>query len=254
MLEKLIATEVYHFFLVFARVGAAFMFMPGFSAAYFIQRSRLSLALAICVVLTPSLSSILPQMPTSPFELGLDLFFEISVGVFLGIVMQTMFAALHLAGNKLSMAIGFGAAMAFDPTTANQSAIINSVFSIIAITLIFVTDLHHLMLGAVFDSYSLFKSGVGLPVDDFSKYLSLLLTKGFHIGFQLAAPFIVFSYVIYTGMGIITKLMPQLHIFFVTLPLQILLGTSLLAMAISTIMMYFLQYYEKELIAFLTPV
>jgi flagellar biosynthetic protein FliR len=167
--------------------------------------------------------------------------------------MQTMIAALHLAGNKLSMSMGFGSAMAFDPTTANQSAIINSILSLLAITLIFVTDLHHLMLGGVFDSYTLFKVGAPLPVDDFSKYLSLLLAKGFHIGFQLASPFIVFSLILYTGMGLVSKLMPQLHIFFLTLPLQIFLGTSLFAISLSTIMMFFLKYYESELIAFMNP-
>ena len=92
------SANVFAVLVIFARVGAAIAFLPGFSAVYVPMRMRLLIALAMSVLLTPTLSSTLPPMPDTPVALALLLLGESAVGLFLGSVARIFFAALQTAG------------------------------------------------------------------------------------------------------------------------------------------------------------
>ena len=119
-----------------------------------------------------------------------------------------------------------------------------------ALTVIFITDIHHLMLSAVIDSYHLFPVASSLPVGDFSDYMSQTLNQSFIMGFKIGSPFIAFSLVFYVGMGLVSRLMPQLNIFFLSLPLQIYLGLGLLFITTPIMILWFIKYYEEGLLRF----
>jgi len=165
--------------------------------------------------------------------------------------MQFLYAALNLAGSLAGQAIGFSNAQAFDPTTLNQSIIIETFITLIAITVIFITDIHHLMISAIIDSYHLFQPGSSLPFGDFANQLSTSLNSSFIMGFKLGSPFVAFTIIFYTGMGLVSRLMPQLNIFFLSLPLQIYLGLGLLFITIPTIIIWFNRYFDSGLHLFL---
>lgn len=249
-MTQLLNLEIYQFIFVFLRIGSAMVVMPGFAVSYVTERQRLSIALAVTVVLVPFLSSYLPPAPTDFLEFLRIALFEIIYGVFMGIYMQIMYSALSLVGNFAGQAISFSNAQSFDPTFQNQSIVIETFLSLVALTIIFVTDLHHLMLSAVIDSYKIFPVGSALPVADFSDFLSQTVNKSFIIGFKIASPFIAFSIVFYVGMGLVSRLMPQLNIFFLSLPLQIYLGLGLLFLTTPIMILWFTKYYEDGLIKF----
>jgi Flagellar biosynthesis pathway, component FliR len=92
------------------------------------------------------------------------------------------------------------------------------------VLLILATDLHHLMFRAVVDSYELFRPGQSLPVSDMSNLLATTLAASFRLGLQLAAPLVVFGLVFYGGLGVLARLMPQMPVFFVALPVQLMMG------------------------------
>lgn len=242
---QLLDIELYKFILIFLRIGAAIMLLPGFRTAYVNTNVRLCFALALCFILLLPLSSQLPARPASFAETIRIVFTEISFGVFLGIFVQILFSALNLVGNIGGQAIGFANAQIFDPTSQNQSVIIDSFLSIIALTVIFITDLHHLMLSAVIDSYRLFPVGAPLPTGDFSNSLSTTLNQSFIIGFKIGSPFIAFTIIFYVGMGLVSRLMPQLNIFFLSLPLQIYLGLGVMFITIPIMIIWFTKYFEN---------
>ena len=200
-MTQLLNLEIYQFIFVFLRIGSAILLMPGFAVSYVTERQRLSIALAITIVLVPFLSSYLPPTPSDfLYFLRLSLF-EITYGIFLGLFMQSLYSALSLVGNFAGQAISFSNAQIFDPTFQTQSIVLETFLSIIALTVIFITDLHHLMLSAIADSYQLFPVGMALPVSDFSDFMSQTVNASFVIGFKIASPFIAFSIVFYVGMG-----------------------------------------------------
>lgn len=246
-MTQLLNLELYKFILIFLRIGTAIMLMPGFMSSYINPSLRLGIALGLTIILVPVLNDSLP-MPSENFAINArTLMFEITYGVFLAIFMQILFSALGLAGNISGQAIGFSNAQMFDPTFQTQSLVIDSFLSIVALTVVFLTDTHHLMLSAVIDSYQLFPVSSTLPVADFANSLSETLNKSFTIGFKLGSPFVAFTIVFYVGMGLVSRLMPQLNIFFLSLPLQIYLGLGLLFLTIPVIIMWFIEYFETGL-------
>ncbi len=251
-MTQLLNLEIYQFMLVFLRIGSAILLMPGFAASYVTERQRLTIALAVTLVLVPFLSSYLPPAPADFLDFLKLALFEITYGIFIGVFMQMLYSALSMVGNFAGQAIGFSNAQIFDPTFQTQSIVLETFLSIIALTVIFITDLHHLMLSAVVDSYRLFPVGMPLPFGDFSDFLSRTANESFIIGFKIASPFIAFSIVFYVGMGLISRLMPQLNIFFLSLPLQIYLGLGLLFITTPMMILWFAKFYENGLMKFVS--
>ena len=246
-MTELLAADLYTYALVFLRVGSVFMLMPGFAASYVNMQTRLILALAVSLILQPMVSGILPVQPDN-FSLELQYMInEIAIGLFLGIIMQMLFFALNLAGAIASQAIGFANAQLFDPAFQGQSMLIESFLSVVAITLIFVTDIHHLMFEALVDSYKLFAPGQAISWGDIADHATQTMNQSFDFGFKLGAPFIAFTIIFYSCMGLLSRLMPQLNIFFLSLPVQIFLGLGVLLITVPVILTVFFSYYGEGL-------
>lgn len=248
---QLLSAEIYQFAIIFLRIGSALMIMPGFSSSYVNVRMRLSVALILSVILTPAVGQYIPAQPTDMATQAKIYFFEITYGIFLGVIMQMLYFVVNLFGNFAGQSSGFANAQIFDPTTQNQSIVTETFVSIIAITIIFITDLHHLMLSAVIDSYHIWPAAAELPVNDFADFLSKTMNESFIVGFKIGSPFIAFTIIFYTGMGLLSRLMPQLNIFFLSLPLQIYLGLGLLLITTPAMMMWFCRHYEATLMKFI---
>ncbi|MCP4395497.1 MAG: flagellar type III secretion system protein FliR [Alphaproteobacteria bacterium] len=250
MLEELLASEVFQFIIVFIRLGAAMMFMPGYSSAYVPARVRLSIAVAIALLITPVIGGNLPSPPDSAIILTLLIAKEITIGIFFGMMLQYVLAALDLAGNQIGLGLGLNMANAFDPMFNSNSPIVATFFSTIIVVLLFITNMHHLMVAAIIDSYQVFTPGDTLPNHDMLKYSVSTIGKSFIIGFKLSAPFFVFSILFQLALGLMSRLMPQLNIFFVSLPLKLYLGFYLLIMTIAIVLGWTLKYFEDSLVAF----
>ncbi|MEJ0067781.1 MAG: flagellar biosynthetic protein FliR [Pseudomonadota bacterium] len=244
MLERLLTGEVFTFLLIFSRTGSAMILLPGFGEAYVSIRVRLLLAFAFSVVVAPVVSPHLPPLPASPVALILLLGSEIGVGLFIGSIGRIMITGLETAGTLVSFQIGLSTASVFNPLISDQSQLTSVLISIVGMVLLFETDLHHMMLRAMVDSYTLFTPGALPPIGDFTETITRLVSRSFLIAMQIAAPFLVVSTMMYLALGLTSRLMPQLQIFFLALPLQIGLGFLLLTMTISSIMLWFLNNFS----------
>ena len=249
-MTELFSVTLYNYLMIFMRLGAVFMLMPGFAASYINVQIRLILALAITLITIPIIAPLLPPEPKEFSTLLQYIINEISIGVFLGIVMQVLFFALNLAGSIASQAIGFSNAQIFDPTFQTQTMLIESFLSIIAVTFIFITNIHHIMFEAIIDSYHLFIPGSPIPWGDFANHMTDNVTKSFTFGFKLGSPFIAFTIIFYSGIGLVSRLMPQLNIFFLSLPLQIYLGIGVLFLTTPVIIAFFFRYFDEGLYIF----
>lgn len=246
-MTRLINLEIYAFILLFLRLGAAFMVMPGFMSSYVNTRVRLCIALAVTFVATPLIADKIPLPTGQTDEIIRFCLFEIAYGIFLGFVMQMIFQAINLAGNIAGQATGFSNAQIFDPSFQTQSIVLETFLSLIALVIVFATDLHHLMLSAVIESYRVFPFGGELPTGNMADLLSHALNQSFILGFKIGSPFIAFTIIFYSGMGLVSRLMPQLNIFFLSLPLQIYLGLGVLFLTLPIMILWFVRYFESEL-------
>jgi len=250
MLNQLINVNLFAFLLVFCRVGTAFILLPGFGSQQVLVTARLALALGVTLLLTPVLMSILPAEPVAVSALALLLVSEILIGAFLGTIPRVFMAALHTAGTVISMMASLSNMFVRDPIVEQQSSLISAYLGIIGLTLVFVTDTHHLMLAAVVDSYTLFKPAVAPMIGDMSNYLAHRVADSFRLGVQLSAPLIVAGLAYYLLLGILGRLMPALPVFFFGMPIQITLQLYLFMITLSAMMMVFMRYFEDGLYSF----
>ncbi len=251
MLNTVIVDELFIFLLAFTRIGAAMMVLPGFAAATVSPRIRLLLSLLITAVVLPTITPSLPAMPASALGLAVLLAGEAVIGLFLGHIARLMLTTLEIAGTIVAFTSSLANAAIFNPAAAEQSSIIATFLLITAMLLIFVTDLHHLMLMAIVGSYEVFQPGAGLPVGDMADVITRLVARSFVLGVELAAPFIVVAMVFQFAMGLIARLMPQLMIFFIAIPVQIMLGFVVLSITLSAILMVWLGTFQEGLISFM---
>lgn len=251
MLQELLSLNVFAFLLVFARVGTAFVTLPGFSAAYVPTDVRLLTALAVSFVVTPILMPTLPVPPATVPGLFLMLIGEVLVGGFFGALGRVLFGALHTAGTIISYEASLANAFINDPIAEQQGSILSGFLTTVGVILVFVTNLHHLMLRAIIDSYSLFVPGEMLAIGDFSEMMARRVADSFALGVQISAPFLLAGLAHYVLLGILGRLMPALPVFFFGLPIQIAAQITLLTLTMSAIMMAFTERFSEMFRAFL---
>jgi flagellar biosynthetic protein FliR len=102
-----------------------------------------------------------------------------------------------------------------------------------------------LLLTGLVDSYQSFPAGEVPPLDDLSQAMVRLVSLGFVISIEIAAPYVILGTLFYVGLGLIGRLMPQLQVFYVALPLQIFGGLAMLMFTISAVMLWFLGTFEQ---------
>lgn len=253
MLEALTLAETFGFLLVFARVGAAFALLPGFSAAYVSVRIRLIFALAVTLIVRPLVADTLPVLPDTAVGLALLVGAEVTIGTFIAVIARIIVGALQIAGTLMAYFASLANALVQDPVADQQSSTLAGFLGTLGLVLVFVTDLHHLMIRAVVMSYARFPPGLALPSDGFAAAVTDAVSASMVIGLQLSAPLLVAALVYNIGLGVIGRLMPQLPVFFFGLPIQISFQIWTLALTISGIMMIFLNRFSDALLPFAAP-
>lgn len=253
MLSDILSLNLFHFFLIFARVGSTIMMLPGFSAVYVSAKVRLSFALLLAFVLTPVVSHLLPAMPASVAFMFLIVLGEIVIGLFLGLIGRILVGALQTAGTLIALYSSLANALIQDPLVEQQSSTIASLLSLVGLLLIFTGDLHHLMLTAAVDSYSLFVPGQSIMAGDFAEVIVRKVADSFAIGLQLASPFIITALAYYIGLGLMGRLNPQLQVFFIGMPIQITVQIAMIGVVMSGMMLVFLRFFEDGYAAFVAP-
>ena len=250
MLDTLLPAEIWGFLLVFARMGALLAAMPGLGEQQIPQRIRLALALAISLLVFFMIREALPPLPAGLAGLVGLILVEIMTGLMIALLIRVIFSALNVAGTITAFQTSLAFSQQVDPAQGTQSAITASFMSMLGLVLIFASDLHLVMLEAMVRSYRLFPIGALPPIDDFAALMTDYVAASFVLGMQIAAPFLVFGVVFNIGLGLTARLMPQLPVFFIGLPLNIFVGFALLMIALPAMMMWFLTIFEQRLSIF----
>src|SRR5919205_73378 len=170
---------------------------------------------------------------------------EIVIGIVLGATARVTLSALQVAGSVIAQQLGLGFVTAVDPTQGQQGLLIGNFLTILGLTLLFATDTHHLVISALNESYRIFSPGEVFPSGDVASLATRAFAAAFKIGMQLSAPFLVFGLVFNIGLGILARLMPQMQVYFVGVPLSILAGFLILGLVIAAMMGTYLDYFIR---------
>lgn len=221
------------FMLVFARVGTLVMLFPGIGERFVPGRMRLSLALLLTLVFLPFAQ---PMIRAAGPDIIRVLFIELAIGFMLGLITRLIVTALQTAGAVIAQDMGLSFAQTIDPTAGTQGAAISNLLVMMGAVLVFTTDLHHLAISAIGASYMNLPPGVLPPASDALTLAMKTMATGFALAVKIAAPFAVFAIVFNLGLGLLSRLMPALQVFFLAAPASILLGILMLMATIGVMM------------------
>jgi len=231
------------FMLVFARVGAMVMLMPGLGEENIPMRIKLSIALMLTLILLPLHRAAYHIDMTSLSALLVLMLHEIVIGIILGATARVTLSALQVAGSVIAQQMGLGFVTSVDPTQGQQGVLVGNFLTMLGVTMLFATDSHYLVIAALSDSYKIFSPGESMMTGDVASLATQAFAAAFKIGLQLSAPFLVFGLVFNIGLGVLARLMPQMQVYFVGVPLSILAGFLIFSLVLVAMMGTFLNYF-----------
>jgi flagellar biosynthetic protein FliR len=231
------------FMLVFARVGSMVMLLPGLGESNIPVRIKLATALLLTLIILPLHRAAYQIDVQSINPLLVMLVHEIIVGVVLGATARVTLSALQVGGAVIAQQMGLGFVTSVDPTQGQQGVLIGNFLTMLGVTLLFATDTHYLVIAALNDSYNIFSPGDLTPSGDIAALATRAFAAAFKLGMQLSAPFLVFGLVFNIGLGVLARLMPQMQVYFVGVPLSILAGFLIFSLVLVAMMGTFLNYF-----------
>jgi len=251
MLGEVLPAEAFGFLLVATRLIALVMMMPVLGDQSVPGRIRATIGFVIALVIYMAVRSSLPPMPDNVIVLTALLLREAMIGAVLGLTTRIMLAATHIAGTVIAFLTGLAAAQSFDPSQGSQGVLVGSFLTLVAITLIVVSDLHHLMILGMVHSYLKFPVALGLPYTDFAMVIVQYTSAAFLLGFHIAAPFVAYSIIYNSGLGLISRMIPAFQVFFIGMPINLFMGFTLLMILMGSMMALFMERFEELLVSFL---
>lgn len=223
------------FVLTFARMAGFVMLMPGIGDEGVPPRIRLGLAAALAILVMPIASEGLAARLDGSLAAGVAV--ETLIGLGLGLIMRVFYAAISIAGSYAATQIGLGGAVFFDPASG-QSTSVTRLMQVAALVVLFSAGVHHLLLGALVTSY-----GIGVVPEDLARDAAAAAvgaaSAAFALGAQLAAPFLIYGVLFNVALGLVNRLAPQVQLFFIAQPLNIVLGLALLGVTIGPLLLIF---------------
>ena len=235
------------FILMFARVGTMLMLLPGLGEMSVPVRIRLTIAVLLTLVLYPLHRPDYAIDLREPGPVLLALAQELLIGFVLGMTARLTISALQTAGSVIAQQLGLGFVTAVDPTQGQQGLLLGNFLTLLGVTLIFATDLHHMVIAGLHDSYRLFRPGEIPDVSDVVTLITNTVAGAFRVGIQLSGPFLVFGLVFNVALGVLSRLMPQMQVYFVAVPLSIMIGFLILLIVVGAMMSGFLEYVGSVL-------
>ena len=226
MLADLVQGDLLAVLLVFARLGSAFMLLPGFGEQYVFARQRLVMAMLASALLASAIGGH-PPIPTEPGALLAMLVPEIALGLAMGFLARATLVAAHMAGGILAMQSGLASAAFFDPNSSGQGTAPGMFLGILVLAILFASDGHLAILSGVVQSYDRFPLGTPIPLDDAAALMGPFLDTALKSGLAIAAPLLCTTLLVNILLATMGRMMPALQVFALAAPIQVLLYLGL---------------------------
>ncbi|HYC98788.1 flagellar biosynthetic protein FliR [Brevundimonas sp.] len=238
------ADQVWQGAMIFARIGAVLLMLPGVGESYVPPRIRLSLALVVSLALWPVVSGSLPPLPETLGGMAGWIIREVIVGLAIGALLRSFLTVLATAGEVVALQTTLAFAQTANPMQAQPGSTISAFLMLLGTTLIFATNTHHLFIAGLVGSYELIAPVRPLVTGDFATLAIKTLGDAFMLGIQLSAPVLVFAIIFNLASGLVGRVMPAFQVYFAAAPLSIILGLSVFALSLGVMGTVFIDRYR----------
>ncbi|WP_394886716.1 flagellar biosynthetic protein FliR [Mesorhizobium sp. AaZ16] len=227
-------------FVAFCRVGGCFLLMPGLASVRVPVQIRLFVAIAATGALLVHLwDQILPLIDRRPQVLAPMIVSELMIGALIGLMARLYMMALQFIGAGVAMLIGYGGMAGAGVEEAEPQAALASIISFSALLLLFVFDFHHEIIRALVASYSVAPLNVFFNPQAALVDIADTLSEAFFMVLRLGSPFVAYAILVNLTIGFVNKLVPQIPVYFISLPFVIAGGLIIFYFAAGSMLALF---------------
>ena len=200
------------FFLIFSRFSGMILIAPFFTLKSIFSLGKVGLtfwisSLVMFVVPLPQ------ELPNNMMSYMFAVLIELAVGLIIGFTANMIMTAIEFAGTLMDTQAGLSSASVLDPTSGKNAALLELFMKYISILLFLLMNGHHMVLSAVFESFSIIPIGKAV---DFTRGAEFIVTMGkelFLIGLRIASPIILVIFIVDFSFGILNKVAEQINVF-----------------------------------------
>ena len=238
---RTLSPDILAAFLVFCRVGACFMVLPGMSSARVSPQIRILVAVAVSVAVSAIVGVQMRDFLVDPSATTILrlIVSETIIGSFFGLIARFYLLALEFIITGVGMSIGYGGMLGVNLDGFEMQSALTAFLSFSALLVLFTLDFHHTVIVALLGSYDI------MPVERFPDMRIMLvdlvdvLRESFVIALRLGSPFIGFAIIINLTVGLLNKLTPQIPIYFISLPFVLFGGLLISYFAVPSMVSQF---------------
>ncbi len=225
--------------LVFCRLSALLISMPIFGSATISAKVRVMMAVALTMIIAPTLATEQVIVFESTSALVIAITLEILVGLLMGFGVQVIFESFSIAGSFIGMQMGMGIMQILDPNNQEQQPIISQFWVMLMIVVFIITNSHHLLVETLYRNFHVILPGTAVFEPALGRAIISWGSLMFELAIQFAAPALIFLILVDFALAFMARVMPQMNIFFISLPLKIGVGIVMLIISLNIVQMMF---------------
>lgn len=222
-------SNVILFMAIFTRLSGLFSSAPLFSTYPIPTQVKIWLAAAIAFILFPIVqANSVFAVPTSVPALTLILFKEFLIGFAIGFCANVLFTGIELGVNTFTVQMGLSADQALNPASGGNSPVLTQAYTYLAAMLFLALGAHQWLFAAIYNSFKSMPVGYTITFSpSIVEQIVIITGQIFSVGLGIALPIFGILFITDILLGFTSKMMPQMNIFMVSLPLKIYLGLML---------------------------
>ena len=230
--------------LVFSRIIGMLMSFPFLNTTMMPRNVKILLIISLSFFMIKNLHLTFDMQEVSVFSLLLMMAKELLIGFALGLLINFYISAFSYAAEIVSYFMGLTVVNVFDPTYG-QVSVLSKFFIMLFYVIFFVSGAYEYFISAMALSFEAIPFGIR-PIDQ-GLWRYIIEQSGiiFMLAFKMAFPFALILYLINLALALVNRLIPQINVFIVGLPLQIFVGLAALAFGASVIVYLGVSYLQR---------
>lgn len=208
--------------LLFVRISGLLTSLPAIGTDQVPMEVRVVVAMVFAAAVTVSGVSAPPT--DSILEVLIIIGSEFALGYILGLIPNIIISGLGVAGQVTAGSMGLAQANMIDPSLGENVSVISRAQMLVGAIVFLFLDGHHAIIQAAVGNLGEFGLGVFRVNSSLGPFLLIQLVNSFEFAVNIAAPILATTLVTQFVLGLITKFIPQVNIFIISLPLTILIG------------------------------
>jgi flagellar biosynthetic protein FliR len=192
------------------------------------------------------------------FFIGIEDFYSITlmilreafIGCSIGIILSISMSFLHLAGHFISSTSSLSTATLLDPHFNDTPSVISTFLILIGTTAFFMMDFHHIAIESLVKTYDIFPLDHSIPFHDWCDYMTQSVSDIFKKSMQLSFPFLILGTISQLSLGLLNKLIPQIQLFYLMMPIQMMICYGTFFLCINVILKFLIDFIQDRLLLF----